>query len=91
MSKWTRTRRDPTRTYIDDETRIRNARIVERMRTFLEEGTIEDEPAFVQIVKDAIPKITKEELKKNDYAVSRRDFRATTARSRLALNLLSDS
>jgi hypothetical protein len=63
MSKWTRSRRDPERTYTDEETE-RTKRMLARMRQFLEEGTLEDEPAFVAAVKAAKPGITSGELKK---------------------------
>jgi hypothetical protein len=57
MTKRTRTRRDPTRTYIDEEAKRLNARMVERMKWFLAEGSTEDEPAYVQAVKDSIPNV----------------------------------
>jgi hypothetical protein len=63
MSKWTRTRRDPGRTYIDEEAQKFNAKMVERMKWFLAEGSADDEPAYVQAVKDAMPNVSKEELK----------------------------
>lgn len=62
MSKWTKTRRDPGRTYTD-ETTERTERMIARMRKFLEEGVPEDEPEFVAAVKAARPKITTSELK----------------------------
>jgi hypothetical protein len=61
MSKWSKTRRDPGRTYTDEGTE-RTQRMLARMRHFLEEGVPEDEPEFVIAVKAAKPGITAEEL-----------------------------
>jgi hypothetical protein len=57
MSKWTRTRRDPCRTYSDEETE-RTERMIARVRRFLAEGVAEDEPEFIAAVKAAKPKIS---------------------------------
>jgi hypothetical protein len=62
MSKWTKTRRDPGRSYTD-ETVERTERMIARVRKFLEEGAPEDEPEFIVAVKEAKPKITASELK----------------------------
>ena len=62
MSKWTRTRRDPGRSYSDEDTE-RTERMIARVRRFLAEGIAEDEPEFVVAVKAAKPKITASELK----------------------------
>ena len=62
MSKWTRTRRDPGRTYTDEDTE-RTKRMIARVRRFFEEGVPEDEPEFIAAVKAAKPKITASELK----------------------------
>jgi hypothetical protein len=62
MSKWTRTRRDPGRTYSDEDTE-RTERMIARVRKFLEEGVPEDEPEFIAAVKEAKPKITASELR----------------------------
>ena len=62
MSKWTRTRRDPGRTYTD-ETTERTERMIARVRRFMKEGMPEDEPEFVAAVKAANPKIAPSELK----------------------------
>ena len=62
MSKWTRTRRDPGRSYTDEDAE-RTERLIARVRKFLEEGVPEDEPEFVVAVKAAKPKITASELK----------------------------
>lgn len=62
MSKWTKTRRDPGRTYTD-ETTERTERMIARIRKFMKEGVPEDEPGFVEAVKAANPKIAPSELK----------------------------
>lgn len=62
MSKWTRTRRDPGRTYTY-ETADHVERMIARVRKFMEEGVPEDEPEFVVAVKAAKPKITPSELR----------------------------
>jgi len=62
MSKWTRPRREPGRSYTDEDTE-RSERLIARVRKFLEEGVPEDEPEFVVAVKAAKPKITASELK----------------------------
>jgi hypothetical protein len=62
MSKWIRTRRNPGRSYRDEDTE-RTERLIARVRKFLEEGVPEDEPEFVVAVKAAKPKITASELK----------------------------
>jgi hypothetical protein len=62
MSKWTRTRRDPSRSYTD-ETTERTERMIAHVRKFLEAGVPEDEPEFIVSVKEANPKITASELK----------------------------
>jgi hypothetical protein len=62
MSRWTKTRRDPGRSYAD-ETTERTERMIARVRKFLEEGVPEDEPEFIVAVKEAKPKITARELR----------------------------
>lgn len=62
MTKWTRTRRDPGRTYTDEEKRERKQRMLERLQEFVEVG-IEAEPDFVEAAKEADPEISKEKLK----------------------------
>lgn len=62
MSKWTRTRRDPGRSYTD-ETTERTERMIARIRKFMKEGVPEDEAEFVEAVKAANPKIAPNELK----------------------------
>jgi hypothetical protein len=62
VTKWTRTRRDPARTYTDESTE-RTERLIAKVRKFLAEGVPEDEPDFIVAVKTAKPKITASELK----------------------------
>jgi hypothetical protein len=62
MSKWTRTRRDPGRSYTDEEKRERKQRILARLREFVAAG-IEAEPAFIEAAKEADPDMSKEKLK----------------------------
>jgi hypothetical protein len=62
MSKWMRTRRDPSRTYTDEEKRERKQKMLARLREFVEAG-IEAEPDFVKATKEADPGISKEKLK----------------------------
>lgn len=62
MSKWTRTRRDPGRSYTDEEKHERKRRMLARLQDFVEAG-IEAEPEFVQAAKEADPEISKEKLK----------------------------
>jgi len=50
MGKWTRTRRDPGRTYSDEDTE-RTERMIARVRRFFEEGVPEDEPKFIVAVR----------------------------------------
>ena len=62
MSKWNRTRRDPGRSYTDEEKRERKRRMLARLHEFVETG-IEAEPEFVKAAKEADPEISKEKLK----------------------------
>lgn len=61
MSKWTRTRRDPGRSYTDEEKRGRKQRMLARLHEFIE-GGMEAEPDFVAAAKEAEPRISKEKL-----------------------------
>jgi hypothetical protein len=94
MSKWTRTRRDPGRTYTD-ETTERTERMIAKVRKFLKEGVHEDEAEFVVAVKAANPKIARSELKEVIKQFHDAVLGAATARSsirrRAALNFFSDS
>ena len=62
MSKWKRTRRDPGRTYADEEKRERKRRMLARIQDFVEAG-LEAEEDFVKAAKEADPEISKEKLK----------------------------
>lgn len=62
MSKWTKTRRDPCRTYTDEEKRERKQRMLVRLNEFVEAG-IEAEPDFVKAAKEADPEMSREKLK----------------------------
>jgi len=62
MSKWTRTRRDPGRSYTDEEKHERKRKFLARLHELVEAG-IETEPEFVKAAKEAEPEISKEKLK----------------------------
>lgn len=62
MSKWTKSRRDPSRSYTDEEKLERKKRMLSRLQEFVEAG-IEAEPEFVAAAKEADPDISKEKLK----------------------------
>lgn len=62
MTKWTKTRRDPGRSYTDEEKRERKRTMLERLHEFVEAG-IEAEPDFVEAAKEAEPELSKEKLK----------------------------
>lgn len=57
MSKWTKTRRDPGRTYQDEEKLQRKRRMLARVLELVECG-IEAEPEVVAAAKEADPEIT---------------------------------
>lgn len=62
MTKWTKTRRDPARTYLDEERLQRSRRMLARVRELVECG-IEAEPEVVKAAKAANPEITEEQLR----------------------------
>ena len=62
MTKWTKTRRDPGRTYLDEERLQRTRRMLARIHELVESG-IEAEPEVVEAAKAANPEITEEQLK----------------------------
>ncbi|MGD0792430.1 MAG: hypothetical protein ABR920_11730 [Terriglobales bacterium] len=62
MTKWTKTRRDPGRAYLDEERLQRNRRMLARVRELVECG-IKAEPEVVEAAKAANPEITEEQLK----------------------------
>ena len=63
MSKWTKTRRDPGRTYIDEDKRQRRERMLARLARFIEEAVPEDEADFVAALKEARPEISAKDLR----------------------------
>lgn len=62
MTKWTKTRRDPGRAYLDEERLQRSHRMLARIHELVESGT-EAEPEVVKAAKEANPEITEEELR----------------------------
>ena len=62
MTKWTKTRRDPGRVYLDEERLQRNRKMLARVRELVECG-IEAEPEVVEAAKAANPEITEEQLR----------------------------
>jgi len=62
MSKWTKTGRDPGRTYLDIEKLERRRRMLARIHELLDSG-IEAEPEVVAAAKEADPEITAEKLR----------------------------
>ena len=62
MTKFTKTRRDPGRTYTDEEKLQRSRRVLARIQELVECG-IEAEPEFVEVAKEADPDITPAKLK----------------------------
>ena len=62
MTKWTRTRRDPGRSYLDENALDRKRKMLVRIFELVDCG-IEAEPQVVEAAKSANPKIGEEELK----------------------------
>jgi len=62
MSKWTRTRRDPGRTYQDEDEVKQLRRDVARVRELVEIG-LEAEPEYVEVINRLEPGMTKERRK----------------------------
>jgi hypothetical protein len=62
MTKWTKTRRDPGRNYLDEERLQRNRRMLARVLELVESG-IEAEPEVVKAAIAANPEITGEQLR----------------------------
>src|ERR1019366_4334444 len=89
MTKWTKTRRDPGRTYLDEETLQRNRRMLERVRELVECG-IEAEPGGGESGQSGQSGDHGGTTERGDYAVPRRCLFAT-ARSIASLNFFSDS
>jgi len=63
MSKWTRTRRDPERTYCDPEEAKKLRHDVQRVRELLAKG-LEAEPEYVEFINTLDPDMTPEKRKK---------------------------
>jgi hypothetical protein len=61
MSKWTKTGRDPGRTYLDEEKLQRKKRMLSRIFELVKVG-LEAEPEVVVAAKEADPGITPEKL-----------------------------
>jgi hypothetical protein len=61
MSKWTKTRRDPGRTYEDEEAKKQLKAVMQRIRELVAIGP-ECEPEFVQILKRLEPEMDKGKL-----------------------------
>jgi hypothetical protein len=87
MSKWTKTRRDPGRTYLDEDKIERKKRMLEKAHELLDYGTEEDVKAAA---KAANPDITTRNYKKrlSGFATP---FPSGNGRSITALNFFSDS
>jgi hypothetical protein len=62
MAKWTKTRRDPGREYLDEQKLRRTSRMLARIHELVESG-VEAEPEVVEVAKAAKPAITEDELK----------------------------
>jgi hypothetical protein len=62
MSKWKKTRRDPERSYLDEEKLQRRKRMLARIVELVESG-IEAEPEVAAAAKEADPEITPEKLR----------------------------
>ena len=61
MSKWTKTRRDPGRTYIDEEKVRRHKRMLARIHELVDCG-IDAEPEVIEAAKAAAPDVSPEKL-----------------------------
>jgi hypothetical protein len=63
MSKFTKTRRDPGRSYTDEDKLQRSRRVLAKIQELVEYG-IEAEPELVEVAKEADPDIMPEKLKR---------------------------
>jgi hypothetical protein len=66
MTKWTKTRRDPGRTYQDEEEVKRLRTAAKRIRELVSEaaeGNLQAEPEYVDIIDKLEPKMEKERRK----------------------------
>ena len=63
MSKWTRTRRDPERTYCDPEEAKKLRRDVQRVKELVAKW-LDAEPEYVEFINELNPEMSPEERKK---------------------------
>jgi hypothetical protein len=62
MTKWTRTRRDPGRTYCDPEETKKLRRDVQRVRELVKQG-LDAEPEYVELINKLEPGMTADRRK----------------------------
>jgi hypothetical protein len=62
MTKWTKSRRDPGRTYCDPEEAAKLRRDVQRVQELIEKG-LDAEPEYVELINKLDPKMTKKRRK----------------------------
>lgn len=62
MTKWTKTRRDPGRTYCDPEEAAKLRRDVQRVQELVKKG-LDAEPEYVELINKLDPKMTVERRK----------------------------
>jgi len=62
MTKWTKTRRDPGRTYCDPEEAAKLRRDVQRVQELVRQG-LDAEPEYVELINKLDPKMTSEKRK----------------------------
>lgn len=62
MTKWTKTRRDPGRTYCDPEEAAKLRRDVKRVQELVKKG-LEAEPEYVELINKLEPDMTAEKRK----------------------------
>lgn len=62
MTKWTKTRRDPGRTYCDPEEAAKLRRDVQRVQELVKKG-LEGEPEYVELINKLDPKMTAQRRK----------------------------
>jgi hypothetical protein len=63
MGKWTRTRRDPERTYCDPEEAKKLRRDVQRVKELVAKG-LDAEPEYVEFINQLNPRMDPKERKK---------------------------
>ena len=62
MTKWTKTRRDPGRTYCDPDEAAKLRRDVQRVQELVKKG-LDAEPEYVELINKLDPKMTTERRK----------------------------